>query len=428
MARTLIIAACCLLLGLVAGSVLVYQAFPRVETTLKYVRPPAQPLEAYSLDEAMAVLTDRPAWTDFPPLDLPRLPTESALRGLVIVLDPGHGGADGSKDRAGPTGVREKHINLQVALMAEKLLTQAGAVVTLTRRTDVEIPLQRRSEIANTVMRPDGGAGADLFISIHHNTSPNADTNWSSVWYHRGVDQSEVALDVGLAIARRLGEEMRTQTAVTSPLLPDTNMYNTGFQVIRLSNVPAVLLESSFYTNAEEELRLGNPGYLLRQAWAIYAGLADYAYLGRPTQTVPQFKTVDGKLTFETYLLEGLPPWWGAKDRHRTLSSTVSVRLNDRPADYTFDPATRLLQVPIPSNLSTSIAMLDLRHQNMFKHSNWPQRYELSSKARRATAFGNIRALLTPQPTERPRWMTESPAPAPPRSAANASQSNTSKK
>jgi N-acetylmuramoyl-L-alanine amidase len=126
MARSSLIAAFCLLLGLVAGSLLVYLAFPRVktdykvETVYKYVRPPAQPLETYSFDEAMAVLTDRPAWTDFPPLDLPRLPTESALKGMVIVLDPGHGGADGATDRAGPTGIREKHINLQVARMTEK--------------------------------------------------------------------------------------------------------------------------------------------------------------------------------------------------------------------------------------------------------------------------------------------------------------------
>ena len=411
MVRYFVIGLVCLVLGLLLGAVVVYSAFPRVETKVEFkaVAPPTTPLQRYSMDEAMALLDARAAWTDFPALDLPRIPTETALKGMVIVLDPGHGGKDGATDRAGPTGVREKHINLQVSLMLEKLLKDAGAHVTLTRRTDVEVPLERRAEIANTVKRPGGGTGADLFVSVHHNTSKNTQTNWSSVWYHNGVDHNEVSLDVGRAIARRLGEEMRTQVAVTSPLLPDTNMYNSGFLVIRLSNVPAVLLESSFYTNPEEELRLGNPGYLLRQAWAIYAGLCDYAYLGRPTQTLPQIKTIDGKPLLETYLLEGLPDWWGARDRHRTLLSTVRATVDGKMVDIDFDERTRLLRVPLPTTGNGTVEV-QLNHQNLFKHSNWPADYQVDVRARKVTPKGTFRVLSIPQPEVRPKWMIDDEA------------------
>ena len=82
-----------------------------------------------------------------------------------IVIDPGHGGHDpGAKGK----GVTEAELVLDVALRLEKLLEKvAGVEVILTRRTDEFIPLQERTAIANR-------EGADLFLSIHANASPNA--------------------------------------------------------------------------------------------------------------------------------------------------------------------------------------------------------------------------------------------------------------
>jgi N-acetylmuramoyl-L-alanine amidase len=78
-----------------------------------------------------------------------------------IVIDPGHGGHD-----PGALGKRvtEAELVLDVALRLEKLLHKAGIDVVMTRRTDVFIPLEERTAIANR-------EGADLFLSIHANAS-----------------------------------------------------------------------------------------------------------------------------------------------------------------------------------------------------------------------------------------------------------------
>ena len=83
-----------------------------------------------------------------------------------IVIDPGHGGHDPG---VLGTGLNEATLALDVALRLEKLLmNEAGVDVVLTRRTDVYVPLEERTEIANR-------QNADLFLSIHANASRNPD-------------------------------------------------------------------------------------------------------------------------------------------------------------------------------------------------------------------------------------------------------------
>jgi len=79
----------------------------------------------------------------------------------VIAIDPGHGGVDNG--RVGVTGVLEKDVNLEIALMLrDRLVADLGLEVVLTRDSDVLIPFDKRVEIANT-------AGADIFVSLHCN-------------------------------------------------------------------------------------------------------------------------------------------------------------------------------------------------------------------------------------------------------------------
>ncbi len=79
----------------------------------------------------------------------------------IVAIDPGHGGVDNG--RVGVTGVLEKDVNLEVALMLrDRLVADLGLEVVLTRDSDVLIPFDKRVEIANT-------AGADIFISVHCN-------------------------------------------------------------------------------------------------------------------------------------------------------------------------------------------------------------------------------------------------------------------
>src|SRR5688572_17098879 len=312
---------------------------PDVPTT----RPAPEPM---SLREAMRLIDDRDAWTDHPILNVPRHPAEKFLQGMIICLDPGHGGEDGGDNskqppgyKAGPTGVKEAHMNLRVAHLLRRLLVDAGATVVMTREGDDTIGLRERAEIANDVARPDGTRGADLFISIHHNAVGKPQTNYTSVWYHGSVDNNEVELDVAKYIGHALGREMRTDVARTSPVLSSQLMYPTGFGVLRACHVPAILLECSFYTNPAEEQRLRDAGYNLREAYAIYVGLCEYAYGGRPTQSTPLVTSGGEMVRVTSTLSEGLPNWWGS-DRARIVTSTIAVLVNGARVPFTFDATT----------------------------------------------------------------------------------------
>ena len=81
----------------------------------------------------------------------------------VIVIDPGHGGKDPG---ASAHGVTEKNVNLAIGLELERILTLQGFRVIMTRRTDVYLQLQERTDIANNV-------NADLFVSVHVNALPS---------------------------------------------------------------------------------------------------------------------------------------------------------------------------------------------------------------------------------------------------------------
>jgi N-acetylmuramoyl-L-alanine amidase len=362
------------------------------------------------LERAMKLIDDRAAWTDYPPINLPRHPAEKYLSGWTIVLDPGHGGDDGgASDRRathkrGPAGVREADVNLRVALLLRQLLSDAGVNVIMTRQGDDSIGLRERAQVANE-------ADADLFISLHHNAVNKPETNYTSVWYHGPVDLAEHELDVARYVAHALGRELRTDVGKTSPVLDDKLMYNTGFGVLRACRVPAILLESSFYTNPAEEQRLRDAGYNLREAYAVYAGLCEYAYGGRPTQSLPEVRTDGSQVTMTTTLDPGLPPWWGA-DRNRIITSSVQVKLNGRPVEVIdFDPKTRQLTAVLATsadaldNTEALPTVVSLHHQNMFKHHNYPQRFRVGFGAGGAVTLEPVgperRAATRPVATTR---------------------------
>ena len=345
--------------------------------------------EPMSVDQAMQLIDARDDWRTFPPINVPRNPQEVALKDLTIVIDPGHGGQDGGATstqragyKAGPTGEREAFMNLRVALLLERLLKDAGADVIMTRHGDDTIGLTERAQIANrSKRRRDGGTGADVFVSIHHNTADNRTSNYPSVWYHGEVDDNEPDMDVARYLSLELGKAMRTQNGKTSPILSSQLMYGSGFGVLRACNVPAVLCECSFYTDPAEEQRLRDGGYNLREAYAIYTGLCEWAYCGRPTQSTPTLTPTSDGLRLTTTLDEGIPQWWGS-DRNRIVSSSVRVTIDGHVIPSEFEPLGRTLTANLPSSaLSTTGAqhVLTIHHANLLGNHNWPQRYEITS-------------------------------------------------
>jgi N-acetylmuramoyl-L-alanine amidase len=322
-----------------------------------------------NLAEARALLAARPNWKDHAPLSLPRHPAEQYLRGMTIVLDPGHGKSDGETDptyKRGPTGVREDDMNLRVSLLLKDLLEPAGVKVILTRDSDVLLELGDRAQIANR-------AEADLFLSVHHNAVDNPTANYSSVWYHGEVDDNSVELDVARYIGHSLGRHLRTDVARTSPALSDTLMYKTGFGVLRATTVPALLLEISFFTNPAEEQRLADAVYNLREAYAIYEGLCEWAYAGRPTQRSPVYSAGMLSMTLDP----GLPAWWGA-DRNRINTSSIALFVDGKRLETTFNPTTRVLTAPAAE--LTEDMIVTVRFSNALGNQNFPTRYAISKR------------------------------------------------
>jgi N-acetylmuramoyl-L-alanine amidase len=358
--------------------------------------PPPQPV-SMSVAEAMKLIDSRDDWTKHPPINVPRHPAEKFLKDLTIVIDPGHGGEDGGNSstkpagyKAGRGGEKEAHINLRVALLLERLLKDAGCDVVMTRHGDDTISLRARAEVANNVKRRrDGVIGADLFVSIHHNAGSRG-SNYGSVWYHGSVDDNEPDLDVARYLALELGRAQRTQVAKTSPIFSSQLMYGSGFGVLRATNMPAVLCECSFFSDREEEARLRDAGYNLRQAYALYTGLCEWAYCGRPTQTMPAVKSSGDAITLTTTLDEGLPPWWGV-DRSRILRSTVNVTLDNKTVPIQFDELTRTLTATLPTAAMSGEHDIVIHHENFLKNHNWPQRYALDD--------GKIRQLPSRRPS-----------------------------
>jgi N-acetylmuramoyl-L-alanine amidase len=206
------------------------------------------------------------------------LPTWSKhLKDVRIALDPGHGGDAHERGyKRGPTGVREAEINLRLAQYLAEFLRAAGALVLLTRDDDRDVTLDERAQIANRWP-------ADLFISLHHNAMPKKPgTNYSSVWHHGSVDRCLASLDLARYLADGLHDALALDQVTDVPVKSDLLMYPGGFAVLRAAEMPAALCECSFYSNPDEEQRLRDPEYVLREAHGLFLALARYAHAGLP--------------------------------------------------------------------------------------------------------------------------------------------------
>jgi len=223
-----------------------------------------------------------------------------------IVIDPGHGGYDpGAKGK----GVTEAELVLDVALRLEKLLQKAAGVeVILTRRTDDFIPLQERTAIANR-------EGADLFLSIHANASPNATARGIETYFLNFANNLSAAavaarenaasgqamgslpdLVKAIALHNKLDESKdfasQVQKAMIERLRPsnktvkDLGVKQAPFVVLIGAAMPSVLAEISFVTNAQEAKLLKGTTYRQRIAEALFNAIRKYQSSLKSTTTV----------------------------------------------------------------------------------------------------------------------------------------------
>ena len=188
----------------------------------------------------------------------------AGLRGKLIVLDPGHGASD--PGAIGPRGSYEKTLNLNLGLKVKTILEQAGARVVMTRQTDVDLStpdMSDRDELRARTMVANNRK-ADLFISIHHNSSANSDLTGTTTYYYR-----KSAYDVLLA-------QCLQSAMARGGGLDNIGIRTANFFVVKNTWMPAALLEIGFISNPQEEQILGSPAFQQKMALAIVAGIDQF--------------------------------------------------------------------------------------------------------------------------------------------------------
>ena len=174
----------------------------------------------------------------------------------IIVLDPGHGGSDAGA--IGPTGVTEKSVSLAVSLKAEKLLTDSGYKVIMTRTTDIDVAAPGVPDATELQARVDKAPpNAELFISVHCNAFSNGSANGMETFHAPTAVQ-------GARLARLLNEELARLGG-----LNNRGVKAARFYVMTHSQCPASVIELGFITNYREEKLLASNDYQQKLAQAI---------------------------------------------------------------------------------------------------------------------------------------------------------------
>lgn len=225
----------------------------------------------------------------------------------VIAIDAGHGGKDpGAIGRN--LGVKEKDVTLSIARELKALLdADPNFKAVMTRNGDYFIQLPNRTEIARK-------GKANYLISIHADSSPNGDSlRGSSVWVlsnRRANDElgkwledrekqsellggagsvlsnanerylNQTVLDLQFSHSQRSGYELgKSVLAKLSNVAPlaKKNPQHASLSVLRSPDIPSILVETGFLSNASEEQKLANAAYRRQIARAIYQGIVAYA-------------------------------------------------------------------------------------------------------------------------------------------------------
>jgi N-acetylmuramoyl-L-alanine amidase len=215
-----------------------------------------------------------------------------------IVIDAGHGGHD--TGTIGPTGLMEKDLCLDVALRLGKIIQQRlpGADVLFTRSDDTFIPLEERTHIAND-------AKADMFISIHANSSQDTGARGIETYYLNlkgSAEAMEVAarenatddqgihelqdlvkqiartekIDESKEFAEDVQDSLSKRIQKSAKPVKNRGVRKAPFVVLIGADMPSILTEISFLSNPADEKMLKQPEHRQRVAEGIYQGVASY--------------------------------------------------------------------------------------------------------------------------------------------------------
>jgi N-acetylmuramoyl-L-alanine amidase len=231
-------------------------------------------------------------------------------RDLVIAVDAGHGGQD--PGAIGRGGTREKDVTLAIARkLAAAIDAEEGMRAVLIRDGDYFITLRGRVRKAREL-------GADMFVSVHADSVPNRAVSGSSVYVLslRGAsdeasrwlaerenaadlmggvsldDKSDVLASVLLDVTQKeaVSNSVEAADSVLASLrrvggVHGPRVKHAGFMVLKSPDIPSMLVETAFISNATDERRLRDAAHQQRIAQAIHAGVRDYFYEKPPPGT-----------------------------------------------------------------------------------------------------------------------------------------------
>lgn len=160
---------------------------------------------------------------------------------MKVCIDAGHGGEDPGAVGLSPFRLLEKDVNLAIALRLRDELIPRGHYGFMTREIDIYVPLHMRAKKANSI-------GADVFVSIHCNAAENDKVEGIETFYFAG---SALGGDLAKNIALRLIGKF--------PKHKMRGVKSANFAVLRLTTMPAVLVECEFITNDKQLLFLSDP-------------------------------------------------------------------------------------------------------------------------------------------------------------------------
>src|SRR5436190_1506375 len=265
----------------------------------------------------------------------------------TVVLDPGHGGHDrGAVCRYG----YEKDFALDVARKLRPLLQAKGLRVIMTREGDYFVPLEIRAQIANA-------ARNSIFVSIHFNATnddPNATGFEIFSFTPRGAPSTSDSAVAPSALSTQPGstvdgQSMALSACIYHSLLGHLPEYDRGikrarFAVLRLTKVPAVLIEGGFLTEKGECKLIAQKDWRARLAHAIGVGIESYRALGIKKQ--PPLLVADYRKQIKSSPTAFVVPDAELKEADTSLMELVG-KSKFLPSPQTSSPRASLESAPI---------------------------------------------------------------------------------
>jgi N-acetylmuramoyl-L-alanine amidase len=306
------------------------------------------------------------------------------LKGRRIVIDPGHGGR--FPGAVGTQGLRESDINLAVALHLWGLLTQAGAVVRLTRSADVDLcpeseavlgkDLEARSAFSNA-------HAAQVFISIHHNSNTyNRKKNNTQVYYK--LTDPRPSQDLARAIADELAKGQALGEVLVLP---------GNYRVLRGAEAIAVLGEASFISHRKNEARLSLSNQLRREAEDYFLGILAYFQKGIPEVVTLEPRDVTVENAFPT-----ISATIGGVGNYEALDqATIALFVDEQPVPCSFQNETRTISSTPQALLTNGLHTLRVEARNLKGNAAWsrPASFSVSlppAKLTLSLAFSSLPA------------------------------------